>query len=307
MVAAGITGNITGMRADLIICDDVEVPNTSDTLDKRDELRARLHELSFVKSSNATMLYIGTPHAFDTIYAEHPRDDIADHIPFLQNFKTLRLPIYDDHGLSRWPEKFNVEKINDIHDRVGHARFQSQMMLKPFNINNSYLDPTLVRFYDDSLIYTKEMRQTYLGDEKIISLRAWWDPALSTGKGDKSVIAVIAVDEDGHFYINVEINLVPIRFMIDTGASDIVIAPRDAEAAGFDVTTLNYSRSYRTANGVVKGAPVKLDSMIVGPMTLRDVPASVNGADMDTSLLGMAFLKQFRRYDVNDNTLTFYP
>lgn len=117
----------------------------------------------------------------------------------------------------------------------------------------------------------------------------------------------IAMGQDGHFHLEAEINGALLNFMIDSGASDIVLSPRDAAEAGYDIQTLNYTRTYETANGTVSGAPVRIDTMMVGPITLRDMPASVNGAEMDTSLLGMAFLKQFRRYDVNDNTLTFYP
>ena len=68
VVCQGIHGNITGMRADLIICDDVEVPNTSNTLRKRIDLRERLRELDFILSPTGTMIYIGTPHTADTIY-----------------------------------------------------------------------------------------------------------------------------------------------------------------------------------------------------------------------------------------------
>ncbi len=68
VVCQGIYGNITGMRADLIICDDVEVPNTSNTKSKRIKLRERLRELDFILSPNGTMIYIGTPHTMDTIY-----------------------------------------------------------------------------------------------------------------------------------------------------------------------------------------------------------------------------------------------
>ncbi|MCR4918087.1 MAG: phage terminase large subunit [Alphaproteobacteria bacterium] len=68
VVCQGILGNITGMRADLIICDDVEVPNTCNTLKKRTALRERLRELDFILSPNGTMIYIGTPHTMDTIY-----------------------------------------------------------------------------------------------------------------------------------------------------------------------------------------------------------------------------------------------
>ena len=68
VICQGIHGNITGLRADLIICDDVEVPNTSNTIQKREMLRERLRELDFILSPTGTMVYIGTPHTLDTIY-----------------------------------------------------------------------------------------------------------------------------------------------------------------------------------------------------------------------------------------------
>lgn len=75
VVCQGIHGNITGMRADLIICDDVEVPNTANTPQKREALRERLRELDFILSPNGTMIYIGTPHATDTIYRTQDEED----------------------------------------------------------------------------------------------------------------------------------------------------------------------------------------------------------------------------------------
>ena len=68
VICQGIHGNITGARADLIICDDVEVPNTCNTSQKRDMLRERLRELDFILSPNGAIIYIGTPHTTDTIY-----------------------------------------------------------------------------------------------------------------------------------------------------------------------------------------------------------------------------------------------
>lgn len=68
VICQGITGNITGMRSDLIICDDVEVPNTCNTQQKRINLRERLRELDFILSPQGSMIYIGTPHTHDTIY-----------------------------------------------------------------------------------------------------------------------------------------------------------------------------------------------------------------------------------------------
>ena len=48
MVAAGVGGNITGSRADVVICDDVEVPRTSGSPGKRADLRERLAEIDYL-------------------------------------------------------------------------------------------------------------------------------------------------------------------------------------------------------------------------------------------------------------------
>jgi hypothetical protein len=68
VLAVGLGCNVTGSRADVIICDDVEVPKNSDSCRKRMELRERLLELSFVLVPDGMQIYIGTPHVFDTIY-----------------------------------------------------------------------------------------------------------------------------------------------------------------------------------------------------------------------------------------------
>ena len=68
VICQGVHGNITGLRSDLIICDDVEVPNTANTAMKRENLRERLRELDFILSPGGAIIYIGTPHTTDTIY-----------------------------------------------------------------------------------------------------------------------------------------------------------------------------------------------------------------------------------------------
>jgi aspartyl protease family protein len=117
----------------------------------------------------------------------------------------------------------------------------------------------------------------------------------------------IHMSADGHFHMEAEINGAFVKFLVDTGASDIVLSPRAAAAAGFDVTTLDYSRTYNTANGVGSGAPVILGEMNVGSISFHELPASVNSAEMDESLLGMAFLRQFSSYTVDGDHLTLYP
>ena len=112
---------------------------------------------------------------------------------------------------------------------------------------------------------------------------------------------------NGHFQIEVDVEGVPIRFMVDTGATDIVLAPRDATRLGFDLNALAFTQRYQTANGVGWGAPVTLRTLAVGATQFRDVRASVNGAAMNQSLLGLAFLDRFSSYEVRGDGLTLRP
>lgn len=98
---------------------------------------------------------------------------------------------------------------------------------------------------------------------------------------------------DGHFHATLEVNGTDVRFMVDTGASDIVLSRRDAERVGFEPDGLGYLRQARTANGVVATAPVRLGLVRFGDFTDTNVPASVNGGALDSSLLGMSYLDRF--------------
>ncbi|MES2961174.1 MAG: TIGR02281 family clan AA aspartic protease [Pseudomonadota bacterium] len=108
---------------------------------------------------------------------------------------------------------------------------------------------------------------------------------------------IINLAQDGHFYMDVEVNESPMRFMIDTGASDIVISLAEARRIGIKTEKLNFNKSYQTANGISWGASVVLKTMKVGNMVFYDIPASVNSAEMGTPLLGMSFLRRFKKYE----------
>jgi aspartyl protease family protein len=112
---------------------------------------------------------------------------------------------------------------------------------------------------------------------------------------------------DGHFRIQAMVNGERVTFMVDTGATDIVLAPRDARRIGIDPDSLEFNRFAETANGTVRGAAIRLDSLQVGPITLNQVPATVNGADMSESLLGMAFLSRLHGWRVEGGELTLVP
>ncbi len=114
---------------------------------------------------------------------------------------------------------------------------------------------------------------------------------------------VINMSQDGHFYVNTRINNRMVRFLIDTGASDVVLNLKDARKIGLDPKKLQFNKRYNTANGVVLGASVKLEEVSLGGVIFYNVDASVNSANLDISLLGMDFLKKFRRYEFSRNRL----
>ncbi|MFZ5709141.1 MAG: retropepsin-like aspartic protease family protein [Pseudomonadota bacterium] len=99
---------------------------------------------------------------------------------------------------------------------------------------------------------------------------------------------------DGHFYVSVLVNGKPIRFVIDTGATEVVLTRADAARLGFDPATLAYSDRAGTANGVVLTAPVTLGTVEFAGFRDEAVPAFVNSGALDTSLLGMGYLSRFR-------------
>ena len=108
---------------------------------------------------------------------------------------------------------------------------------------------------------------------------------------------------DGHYYLTLEINEVPVDFVVDTGATDMVLSQRDAARIGFDPADLRYIGTAMTANGPVRTASVTLDEVKLGPITDQGVRAVVNEGDLFGSLLGMGYLQRFAAIEIRDNRL----
>jgi hypothetical protein len=205
VLARGVTGNVTGARADVVICDDVEVPNTCETAEKRAELRRRLMEIDYVLVPGGVQLYVGTPHTYYTIYAETARREAAEERPFLDGFARLEVPVLDTEGRPAWPQKFPLSRVEAIRRRSGPNKFASQMMLTPVAISEGRLDPERLVPYAAELDYKEGNREAVLSlmGRRLVAACCWWDPAYGAPSGgDGSVIAAVFLDNEGRYYLH---------------------------------------------------------------------------------------------------------
>jgi len=108
---------------------------------------------------------------------------------------------------------------------------------------------------------------------------------------------------DGHYYLTLAINGVPVNFVVDTGATDMVLTRADAARIGLDPDALAYTGIAGTANGQVRTARVRLEDVSLGGIRDGNVSASVNAGMMDTSLLGMSYLQRFDRLEISNGRL----
>ena len=109
-------------------------------------------------------------------------------------------------------------------------------------------------------------------------------------EGDERI--VLTADEQGHYQHHGSIDGKAIRFMVDTGASSVVISEAAAKRMGLAVDR-SQPIQITTANGAAIGYMVKFRQVQLGNVKMRDVEGVVIPKDMPFALLGNSFLKRF--------------
>lgn len=148
------------------------------------------------------------------------------------------------------------------------------------------------------IIYAFKSEFRY-GFEKVAA--SVWPSYVSSYNLDKKI--TIARSIDGHFYVRTTVNNQSLKFMIDTGASDVAISAEDAKKIGIDPATLKYTKEYSTANGITRAAPIMLNSIKIGPAVITKVKAHINEGKLDVSLLGMSVISRFKSFRIDGNLL----
>ena len=141
------------------------------------------------------------------------------------------------------------------------------------------------------------------------SIKAFFNPIIgniapSLAQNNANGTVTIYAGQNGNFTVNALVNGATVQFLLDTGASDVVLTPQDAKNADINISDLTYSSIVQTANGTTSTASATLDQVKIGNITLQNVEASVSQGGLATSLLGMSFLTRLGSYNVTAGTLT---
>lgn len=123
----------------------------------------------------------------------------------------------------------------------------------------------------------------------------------SETKANGDIVITLTQGQQGHYFAKGEVNGEPVKFIVDTGATEVVIPMKVAKKIdlplGRKITTV-------TANGYGTAYETGLKTIQLGDILLKGVKASVSeGLAGDHALLGMSFLSR-TNIELNDGTMT---
>ncbi|GMB82210.1 retropepsin-like aspartic protease family protein [Shinella zoogloeoides] len=128
--------------------------------------------------------------------------------------------------------------------------------------------------------------------------------AVVTTNAEGEQILVIHKGVSGHFEADVSIDGIPMRMLVDTGASSVVLSYEDAMRLGINPDNLVFSIDVSTANGRALAAPVTLRQIAIGPILRGTIRGMVTEQGrLDQSLLGMSFLETLGSIEITRDEL----
>ncbi|MGH6961659.1 MAG: retropepsin-like aspartic protease family protein, partial [Dongiaceae bacterium] len=126
------------------------------------------------------------------------------------------------------------------------------------------------------------------GKRRILQIGQHYRSAAVASSREK---VTLAADGRGMFYAEGAVNGVPMRFVVDTGATYVSLSAKDAARIGLDFRK-GRPVMMQTANGTVIKYQVKFDRVRLGDIELAGVDGVVGEQEMPYALLGMSFLNR---------------
>ena len=136
------------------------------------------------------------------------------------------------------------------------------------------------------------------GQRRTLALGGQVNIGVADSPGGGTTI-MLSADSGGHFWANGTINGKSVRFVVDTGATNVSMSQSQAEQLGLDYRSGQRGTS-TTANGQVQAYRVPLTSVRVGEVEVFNVAATIVPVPMDYVLLGNSFLTRFQMKREND-------
>ena len=131
-----------------------------------------------------------------------------------------------------------------------------------------------------------------------------------TGANEQMVVGDtlrIRQSADGHFWVEAKVNTLPVRFLIDSGATTTAMTLRTAEQAGIKISESPFPVVLVTANGSVEAQRGTIQSLQVGPMIAKDLPVVVAEEFGDSNVIGMNFLSKLGSWRVEGAEMVLEP
>ncbi|MGD1954724.1 MAG: TIGR02281 family clan AA aspartic protease [Sphingomonadales bacterium] len=114
---------------------------------------------------------------------------------------------------------------------------------------------------------------------------------------------VVPRHRDGHFYLNTSVEGRPISFMVDSGASHVMLSASDAQRLGRMVRKRDLVHEFHTANGVNKAAKITLAQVRIGGRDFANVDAYIIPEGLGVSLMGQSLLSRFAAVEMRQDQL----
>ncbi len=131
-------------------------------------------------------------------------------------------------------------------------------------------------------------------------------PGLAVTQPDGSIL--IVRDATGHFVLDGRVNGAQTHFLLDTGASAVVLTYGDAQRAGFHPEDLSFTVPVSTANGRTLVAPIRIDTITVGDHSFNNIRGFVaREGSLSGSLFGLTALDRLQSWRIEGDRLIMTP
>ncbi|PZA12663.1 TIGR02281 family clan AA aspartic protease [Rhodopseudomonas palustris] len=155
--------------------------------------------------------------------------------------------------------------------------------------------------------YGDPKRISAAGDAMSTMLKKRVAAATAAAEAAKARTVEIPRGTGGEFRVVAKVNGVSAPMVIDTGATSVVLTYETAKAAGLPLELLTFNVELETAGGHTRAARLSLDSLAIGKLVERSVPALVvPRGQMKTNLLGMSFLDRMESWEVRADQLRLH-